>query len=159
MRNNFYAQSRGRFCCSSGDPIHLIRSPIVQVDGTIRLEVTGEENTDEFIECFAKSCSLEAILNRFKNGDQTALSVKVPMYLDLTKFPKTYAEVLQLGIDAENRFNALPVDMKKKFNNNWREWLAQTGSEDWFKSFGVEPKIEKPDAVITDPVPSGGVIA
>lgn len=148
MRNNIVSQKRGRFCCSAGSPEHRLYAPVVQFDGTIRLEECGIENTDELIESFAQSCSIEAILNRYKNGDVSALNVSVPQYLDLTQFPRTYAEVLQLGIDAEVRFNALSVEEKKKWNNNWREWLAQTGSEEWFKSFGIE---KKPDAVIDDP--------
>lgn len=142
MRNNVFAAERGRFCCSSGSPVKPEFSPVVRDDGVIELVQTGEINTDEIIESYAQSCSLESILNRFKNGDQAALNVKVPMYLDLTQFPKTYAEILQLGIDAENRFNALPADVKREWNNNWREWLAQTGSEKWFKSFGIEKPVE-----------------
>lgn len=155
MRNNLIAQKRGRFCCSSGDPIHVLYSPFVQSDGTIRLEAVGEENTDEKIESFAQSCSIEAILNRYINGDTDALNVNVPMYLDLTQFPKTYAEVLQLGIDAELRFNNLPAEVKRKFDNNWRVWLSQTGSEEWFRSFGVEPKTDSGEDPV-DPQPKEG---
>lgn len=150
MRNNVFSQKRGRFCCSSGSPVKNSYYPEVQPDGTIRLVVDGEINTDDIIESYAASCSLEVILNRFKMGDTSALNVKVPLYLDLTEFPKTYAEVLQLGIDAENRFAQLPVDVKQQFNNNWREWLAMTGTEEWFKSFGVEMPAADPEEVKDD---------
>lgn len=153
MRNNIISQKRGRFFCSSGNPIKIVYSPVVKDDGTIVLEASGKFNTDDCIESYRDSCSLENILARFYNGDVSVLNVNEPQYLDLTEFPKTYAEILQLGIDAEVRFNSLPIDVKRKYDNNWRVWLSRCGQDSWFADLGVVKKV--PDAEIIEPI--GGV--
>lgn len=140
MRNNCVAISRGRFFSSSGSPIHSVYSPKIQEDGSIRLEKVGEENTDEIIESYAASCSLESILARFNSGDTSALNRYHPVYTDLTDVPTTLAGCMQLMIDAENAFNSLPVGIKQEFNNNWREWTASAGSEAWYSA--MQPVIE-----------------
>lgn len=148
MRNNIIAQERGRFCSPSGSAVKTIYSPMVRDDGVIELVPSGKKNTDEEIQSYAASCSLENILARYRAGDTSVLNVNIPQYLDLTEFPKTYAEVLQLGIDAEVRFNGLPIEIKRKYDNNWRVWLAQTGSEQWFADLGIS----KDKEVEFDPV-------
>lgn len=139
MRNNDRSVERGRFCCPAGSPVKDVFSPIVNPDGTMELVCTGSVNTDEEIESYRESCSLESILSRFANGDYSALNRYEPLYCDLTEFPKTYAEVLQHAINAENGFLALPTEVKQKYNNNWREWLAAAGTDSWFQDLGIDP--------------------
>lgn len=140
MRNNQVSISRGRFLSSSGSSIHDIYDSKVMEDGSIKLVKVGEENTDEIIESYAASCSLENILARFSSGDTSALNRYSPFYGDVAEVPKTLAGCMQLMIDAEKAFDGLPASVKNQFNNNWREWTASAGSEAWYSA--MQPLIE-----------------
>lgn len=139
-----------RFCCSSGTNLKQLYSPVLQDDGTIVLVPGGKIDTDEAINIEAEQCSLENILSRYANGDLDALNRFEGIYADVSDFPKTYAELLQHAINAENGFHRLPVDVQKKFDNNWRKWLMEYGSEDWFNSMNLI-KDEAPEEVKDEP--------
>lgn len=126
-----------RFFCDPGSSFKTLYSPVLQEDGTIVLVETGKLNTQEVIDIEAEQCSLEVILSRYANGDLDALNRFEPVYADVSAFPKTYAEFLQHAINAENGFHKLPVDVQKKYDNNWRAWLMASGTEDWFKDLGL----------------------
>lgn len=116
-----------------GTPLHTIYKPIVQNDGTVLLEPAGVENTDDFINSFAASTDIRLILQRVNAGEFDLLNKHVGQYGDFTQMPKTYAELLQLQIDSKNLFDSLPVDVKKKFDNDANQFLASSGSLEWFE--------------------------
>lgn len=121
---------------NAGSPIKDLYSPIVNQDGTIILEKSGEENISEYINSFAESTDIESIVNRFTNGEINILHQKEGIYGDFTKMPKTYAEFLQKQINAENAFKKLPLDIKDKFDNDINKFLVSAGSEEWFEKLG-----------------------
>lgn len=126
-----------RFLSDPGSGTKILYSPILQDDGTIVLVESGKVDTDEAMNIEAQSCSLESILTRYANGDIEALNRYEPIYADVSDFPKTYAEYLQHAINAENGFHKLPVEVQKKYDNNWRNWLMASGTEDWFRDLGI----------------------
>lgn len=56
---------------------------------------------------------------------------QVGLFGDFTQMPTTYAEALQLVIDGRREFNALPLDVKNSFNNDFRQFLATAGTPEW----------------------------
>lgn len=151
MFNMDFARKRGHVKSCPGDKMHPVRSPIVQNDGTIKLEVTGYEDTDEIIDSYAASCSLEAILARFAAGDSTALNRYAPIYADVSEYPKTLAEAQQQLINAENAFNALPVEVKQKFGNDWHVWLSNADKPEWLDAMSSVLEIVKPSPEPSEP--------
>lgn len=150
MFNMDFARMRGFRKSCSGDPMHPVRAPIVQCDGKIKLEVTGYEDTDEIIHSYASSCSLEAILARFANGDTSALNRYAGIYADVTDYPKNLAEAHQQLINAENAFNALPIDVKQKFGNDWRVWLSNADKPEWIEAMSSVLEIVKASPTPSD---------
>lgn len=118
---------------NTGSPIKEIYKPIVNKDGSITLIVDGYVNTDEEIQSHEQEVDIDVVIAKYMNGDLEALNKHVGQYGDFTNMPKTYAEVLQMQIDARNVFDGLPVEIKGKFNNDPNEFFVQSGSEDWFK--------------------------
>lgn len=116
-----------------GSEIEVLYSPVVKDDGTIGLEVSGENNIQEEIDSYAESTDLNVIISRYMNGDMEALNRNMMNFGDFTKFPKTYAEMLQLQIDSNNLFNSLPNEIRQKFDNDKDKFFAQSGTEEWFK--------------------------
>lgn len=121
----------------SGSPIHMIYTPVVNEDGNVDLVESGKENTDDYIQSFKDSCDMEVIIQRFLAGDSSALNKKAAMFGDFTSMPKTYAEVLQLQIDAKKAFDELPVETKEKFDNDINKFLANAGESEWYEKLGV----------------------
>ena len=116
-----------------GNPIKEIYKPLVQKDGSVVLVVEGHENTDEIIKSYEDSVDIDVIVARYMNGDLEALNKRIGQYGDFTQFPETYAEVLQMRIDAENVFRDLPVEIKQKFNNDPDQFFAQSGTDEWME--------------------------
>ena len=130
------------FVSEKGSPIHDIYSPVVEKDGTISLIKSGEENTDDIIQSYLESTDISIIMENVKNGDLSGLNVARGMYGDFTNMPKTYAELLQLQIDAKNTFDKLPNDVRMKFDNDVNVFLASAGDKEWFEKLGAIEKEE-----------------
>lgn len=123
-----------KFVSNPGNPVHFLRAPKVMPDGNIKLEIIGKEDTDEMIQSYAESCDISVILARASAGDTSVLNQRVGSYGDFTQMPKTFAEMLQLQIDANNMFNSLPVEIKKKFDNDANKFLVQAGTSEWYEN-------------------------
>lgn len=133
-----------------GNPIKPVYKPIVNKDGSITLVQDGFVNTDEEIQSYEDSVNIDVIMARYMNGDLEALNRHVGQYGDFTDMPKTYAEVLQLQIDAKNTFMTLPAEIKERFNNDSNQFFAQSGTEEWYSK--LEPLISKKEEIIKEEV-------
>lgn len=131
-----------------GSPIHILYGPKVQKDGSIELVEIGKENTDEYIQSFEEVTDMSFILAKLETGDMSVLNRREAFYGDFSEVPKTFAEVLQLRIDAQNTFDHLPVDVKEKFDNDVNKFLATAGTEDWRKK--LFPESDVAEAVVPD---------
>ena len=101
----------------------------VDEDGKRELKKSGEYNLYADIQSYKDSVSIDYILTRFVNGDETALSRVQGIYGDFTQMPTTMAELQQRVIDAEHLFNNLPLDIREKFNFSASEFFAQLDSD------------------------------
>lgn len=101
----------------------------VDADGKRELKKSGEYNLYADIQSYKDSVSIDYILSRFVNGDETALSRVQGIYGDFTQMPKTLAELSQRVIDAENLFNSLPLDIRAQYNHSASEFFAQLDSD------------------------------
>lgn len=138
----------GSIVSEPGNPIKPVYKPLVNKDGTITLVQEGFVNTDEEIQSYEDSVDIDVIVARYMNGDIDALNKHVGQYGDFTNMPKTYAEVLQMQIDAKNTFMSLPVEIRQKFDNDPNQFFAQSGTEDWFNK--LEPLLLKKDEPIKE---------
>lgn len=154
MRNkNAIVSDPNDFFTSSGDRYRIIYEPIICPDGTIELVESGKDDIQEMIDSFRDQTDMTYILQRMAAGDASVLNQKQPMFGDFTSMPKTYAEALQLVIDREKQFMALPLEVRKQFDNDFKKWFAQSGSEEWYEK--MSSVIQKEEKTIEEPsVPS-----
>lgn len=117
----------------------------VDEDGKRELRKNGEYNLYAEIQSYKDSVSIDYILARFTNGDETALSRVQGIYGDFTEMPRTMAELQQRVIDAEALFNNLPLEMREQYNFSASEFFAQLDSEKTKALFGVND--EAKDAI------------
>lgn len=101
----------------------------VDADGKRELKKSGEYNLYADIQSYKDSVSIDYILSRFVNGDDTALSRVQGIYGDFTQMPTTMAELQQRVIDAEHLFNNLPLDIREQYNFSASEFFAQLDSD------------------------------
>ncbi len=118
-------------------------------DGVLELEKTGEYDFQERIQADKYACDINAIVARFRAGDESVLSRVQGSYGDFTGLPKTYAEVLNLSLKAKADFDRLPVEYKQKFNNSFEEFMSGLGSDDWLVKMDM---LKQNDEIVKDGV-------
>lgn len=121
-----------------GDPIRIIYSPVVQKNGDIILEVSGKEDFQAYIQSFRESTDMAYIFASVNAGDMSVLNKVQGAYGDFTKMPSTYAEFLQMQIDAKNTFDKLPHEIKMKFDNDVNKFMVNAGDAEWLEKLGVK---------------------
>lgn len=115
----------------------------VDENGKRELKQSGEYNLYAEIQSYKDSCSIDYILSRFVNGDESALSRVQGVYGDFTDMPRSLSELSQRVIDAENLFNNLPLDIREQYNFSPSEFFAQLDSEKTKAIFAPpEPAVE-----------------
>ncbi len=124
----------------------------VDADGKRELKKSGEYNLYADIQSYKDSVSIDYILTRFVNGDETALSRVQGIYGDFTQMPTTMAELQQRVIDAEHLFNNLPLDIREQYNFSASEFFAQLDSDKTKAIFAPPDKAKETIAeeVVTD---------
>lgn len=136
FRTQFQERKRVRAVCGSREKI--VYSPVYDENGVLDLEPTGKENLYDYIQSHKDSVDIHKILQRFQQGDVSALTRVQGMYGDFTEMPKTYAEALNTMISAEQQFNSLPVETRAKFGHSFSQWLSQLGSPQWLQAMDIK---------------------
>lgn len=135
MRNPKAAVSDpNEFVSDPGSRIHTLYSSKVLKNGIIELTPSGSEDIQEKIDSYRDSTDMAFIIHHLLAGDESVLYQKSAMYGDFTKAPESLAEAQQMLIDGEAAFMQLPLETRQKFDNNFRAWLFQAGSEGWIKA-------------------------
>ncbi len=142
--------ARERTVTNPGDPIHITYAGHYDDKGRVVLEESGRENIYDQIQSFAESCDIHVLMNRYLNGDVSALSKAQGQFLDVTDFPKTYAEMLNFVNDMEKQFMSLPAQVRSEFGNSFSEYLAASGSSDFLERLGVKKEAA---AEVTSAIP------
>ncbi len=136
--------ARDRIQSNPGNPIKQLYSGSYNERGQVELKEDGTENLYDFIQSFAESTDIHAIMRRFENGEVDVLEKVQGFYGDVTEMPKTYAEALQRIADSEKVFMSLPVDVRAKFGHSFSEFLAASNDVDFLDRLGVQ--VDAPEA-------------
>lgn len=111
---------------------------------------TGVRNTYEERQSMKGEYDIYNMLERYANGD-TSVMRNNPQYIDATAMPSNFHEAYNIMQSQREKFESLPVEIKQKFGNDWVQWAAQSGSEDWLEKMGIkkdEPvKKDEPEKV------------
>lgn len=136
-----------------GNPIKQLYSGSYNERGQVELKEDGTEDLYAFIQSFAESTDIHAILRRFNNGEVDVLEKVQGFYGDVTEMPRTYAEALQRIADSEKVFMSLPVDVRAKFGHSFSEFLAASQDADFLDRLGVKLDVQ-PEPVSAEPTPA-----
>lgn len=151
MRNpNAKVSDPSKFVTDPGSDEHILYEAKLLPSGEIRLTPNGKESISEKINAEKEFTDIKYITQRLAMGDTSVIRPAASLiYADLTSAPKNLAESLQIFINARDSFDALDLETKNKFDNNYLRWLQDAGTKEWSESMSKylpQPEIE--DVVI-----------
>lgn len=112
--------------------------------GARTLKQTGEVNVYAQIQTYLEETKIENIIQR-ATWDPTVIGSQEWMTqekVDVSDVPENYHEWKRMVNDAENQFNALPAELKEKFNNSVEQYISEIGTAEWAKKLGWKEPIE-----------------
>lgn len=120
-----------RFRSHVGSRIADVFSSRFDKDGKLEVYKSGETNLYAQIQSFKDSVDLDLIIERFQNGDQTALNQKAGFFHDVTELPSNLLDSYNLLNQGEQAFMALPAEIRAKYNHSFPEFLANFNPADF----------------------------
>lgn len=127
------------FISASGSRKKKVYGP--QFDGKkLTLIETGEMDIQDEINSHAMECDMSFILSRLGQGDTSVLRPGNPIFADFHNLPSNFREVLDVALNTENIFNKLPVEVRKQFDNDYREFIYKAGTDEWNKIMNPDQK-------------------
>lgn len=105
---------------------------------------SGTVNIYDEIQSHRESVELSTLLQRYAQGDVTALNKIEGVYADVVDMPSTYSELFERVRDAENSFNALPEDVRALFDNSPVSFWQSIGTPEFADKIGkLDSKVKK----------------
>lgn len=153
MRNSAARVSDpNEFFSNAGSAVKVEYSPKVMSDGRIDLLPSGKLDIKAMINSQRELTDINYIVKQIENGNYDVINPAEPFYGDSTKFPQTFAEALQLRIDAERSFYELSPEKRQLFDNDINQYFASAGSPEWLEKLGLVHKEVSPSVdVPSDP--------
>lgn len=97
-------------------------------DGKRIIAVASEASlVDKINEAFPDTL-IYNILARYERGDMMALNKVHGQYMDVVGMPSTLAEAQQLLINIRNDFEAMPPELRRRFNNSVDEFVESVST-------------------------------
>lgn len=101
---------------------------------------------------FVAECDVNNIMKRYRDVNSLPGSPVQPMYGDFSNLP-SYHEALDLVVAAQGAFEALPSDLRARFNNDpgrYVDFVSDASNYEEARRLGLVPPKEEPVA------PTGG---
>lgn len=110
----------------------------IQIDkkGHKTLKWVGTHDIYQDIQSYKEECSIENIIARAAAGDLNALNRTQGFYADITESPRDLAEAQRDIIKLSNTFDALPAEIRAKFDNSKEVFVNEFGTEEFAKKMG-----------------------
>ena len=125
-----YDKDTSKYNAESGSK--LIAKYAMKIDektGYEYLAPTGDfDNVYDRIQADYPSTDINLLMERFALGETEAINIKQGFYADVTKMPKSYAELFQTYEDCKKFFDELPSDLKEMFDNSYTEFWSEMDS-------------------------------
>lgn len=132
FRNKWQSQDSKKYT-NPGSPIKIVGEAKMDKHNNLEIVKKGEESLYNYIQSFADSADINVIMTKFLNGDREVLLQRAGAYLDISSLPKSFQELVDIRLAAENVYDTLPVEVKEQFGNNVNNFISTMGSENWIK--------------------------
>lgn len=118
---------RTRFVTQSGQDEY----PEYKLDSDGKPIVVGTHNRYDEIQSHRASVELSTLLQRYANGDESALNQNNGFFGDVTDAPSNLQEWFDRYKQASADFDGLPPGLKELFNNNPAEFWTTFGTTEF----------------------------
>lgn len=145
-----------RFYCKSGSRLAAKHAVRIDDNGHKTIVATGEyTNIYEKIQSHKEECDIAKILERCDVEGYEILNKREAISGDVTMLPTSMLDAAQRLQNMENDFNALPLDVRRRFNFSFTEYIAESAKDinSWASKMGIikeavanQPKVEAPAA-------------
>lgn len=114
-------------------------------NGRLRIRTINEEPT-RTDQTQKEQCDIKNIMKKYNNNLNAVKPLERGTYADLTQLP-TYQQSLHILRDAQNSFDSLPSNIRKRFSNDPQEmisFLADPNNNEEAHKLGLKIKPEIP---------------
>lgn len=139
-----YGPKRPRKCSCAGNRLEPHYVERYTETGHPYLVQDGETDVYAIIQSHKEECDINLMLQRFAAGD-TSVMRKDAKYIDTSELPTTIHGFFNLMAAQREKFNALPTEIKQKFDNSFEVWAAMAGTNEWAEKMGLN-RSEKPNS-------------
>lgn len=143
-----YNRKHERVYANPGERYKTLYSVQFDENGCIELVETGKKDVYADIQMWTESCKIQNILERYQQGEIDVLKRAKGFYADVSEFPKTYSEVFNRIQETQHFFDGLPVEIKQRYNNDYRQFLATSKLEDFALKREVKQNEQKHDGEV-----------
>lgn len=84
----------------------------------------GVEDVFDSIQKAAQGITLADLIARASRGDTDAIGDPVDSFVDFSHVPSDLLEAHQMLVDAKDKFNSLPSELRSKFGGDFSKFLA-----------------------------------
>lgn len=106
----------------------------------------GETDTYAIIQSHKEECDINLILQRYAAGD-TSVMRNDARYIDTSDIPTNIHEMFNYMNAQREKFDALPVTIKQRFDNSFEVWASTSGTTEWIEKMGLN---EKPKTITSE---------
>lgn len=106
-----------------GDKMRQMWRTKIDVDGIKKLVPDGEYDQDAEIQLYEESVNVNNIIERYINGDDSALDRAKAFYADVSKVPKNMAQILEMNNQAQQVFMQLDPKIRELYDNSYWNFL------------------------------------
>lgn len=103
----------------------------------------GETDTYAIIQSHKEECDINLMLQRYAAGD-TSMMRQDARYIDTSNLPTTIHEYFNMMTAQREKFDALPVAIKQKFENSFEVWASTSGTGEWLEKMGIQEPAPEP---------------
>lgn len=119
-----------------GSPVKSLFVPFVN-KGHLDIKVSGDFNLQEQIEAESCLCDINYLIERFNLGDVDALNKRQSFFADITAYPGSYREAVDILKEGRSFYDTLSADEKKRYgsfenfmNSDFVSRFAHNASDD-----------------------------
>lgn len=132
-----YGEKKPRKCSCAGNRTEPHYVERYTETGHPYLVKDGETDVYAIIQSHREECDINLMLQRYAAGD-TSVMRKDAKYIDTADLPTTIHEYFNLMNAQREKFDALPVAIKQKFDNSFEVWASTSGTSDWLEKMGIQ---------------------
>lgn len=133
-----------------GNPIQTTYKYVIDADtGRKKWVANGTSNLYDKIQKSLEGVKLENIIKKVSMGEEALLNAVSGDWVDVTEMPQNLIDAQNMILDCKRQFENLPLEIRKKFDNDVEYYVSMYGSQMWADAMGYNTPKEVAKAVET----------